>query len=88
MVAGKLTKQTAQSLLDKQYVDFVAFGTPFVTNPDLVAHFTHDWPLAEFDADARLTLYGGGEQGYIDYPTYKVYPTGFIGSPAAGILRG
>ncbi|QNH98523.1 alkene reductase [Shewanella algae] len=72
MVAGKLTKQTAQSLLDKQYADFVAFGTPFVTNPDLVARFTHDWPLAEFDADARLTLYGGGEQGYIDYPTYEV----------------
>ena len=71
MVAGKLTKQSAQQLLDKQYADFVAFGTPFVTNPDLVARFAHDLPLAEFDADARLTLYGGGEEGYIDYPTYQ-----------------
>ncbi|EGR1585347.1 alkene reductase [Vibrio parahaemolyticus] len=71
MVAGKLTKQSAQQLLDKQYADLVAFGTPFVTNPDLVARFTHDLPLAEFDADARLTLYGGGAEGYIDYPTYQ-----------------
>ena len=72
MVAGKLTKQSAQQLLDKQYADFVAFGTPFVTNPDLVSRFAADLPLAEFDADARLTLYGGGEVGYIDYPTYQV----------------
>ncbi len=71
MVAGKLTKQSAQCLLGSHYVDFVAFGTPFVTNPDLVARFAHDWPLAEFDADARLTLYGGGEEGYIDYPVYQ-----------------
>ncbi|WP_394229811.1 alkene reductase [Shewanella colwelliana] len=71
MVAGKLTKQSAQALLDKQYADFVAFGTPFVTNPDLVFRFAHDWPLTEFDADARLTLYGGAEAGYIDYPSYQ-----------------
>nr|WP_319554530.1 alkene reductase [uncultured Vibrio sp.] len=70
MIAGKLTKQSAQQLLDKQYADFVAFGTPFVTNPDLVERFNQDLPLAEFDADARLTLYGGGAEGYIDYPTY------------------
>jgi N-ethylmaleimide reductase len=71
MIAGKLTKQSAQQLLDKQYADFVAFGTPFVTNPDLVERLNHDLPLAEFDADARLTLYGGGSEGYIDYPTYQ-----------------
>lgn len=41
-----------------------------MTNPDLVARFQHGWPLTEFDADARLSLYGGGEQGYTDYPTY------------------
>lgn len=70
MVAGKLTKQTAQALLDRKYVDFVAFGMPFVTNPDLVTRFLNDWPLTEFDADARLTLYGGKEEGYIDYSTY------------------
>jgi len=68
MVAGKLNKQTAQALLDKNYADLVAFGTPFVTNPDFVYRVKKDIPLADFDADARLTLYGGDEKGYIDYP--------------------
>jgi len=70
MIAGKQTKQSAQQLLEKNYADMVAFGTPYVTNPDLVARFKNDWPLTEFDPDARLTLYGGGEKGFIDYPTY------------------
>ncbi len=71
MVAGKLTHDSAQALLDKGYADFVAFGTPFVTNPDLVARMQQGWPLAEFDADARLSLYGGSEKGYTDYPCYQ-----------------
>lgn len=68
MIAGKLTKQSAQQLLDMQYADYVAFGTPFVTNPDFVNRLEKDIPLTEFDADARLALYGGDEKGYIDYP--------------------
>ncbi|MFC1233806.1 alkene reductase [Vibrio sp. F74] len=71
MVAGKLTKESAQVLLEKKYADFVAFGTPYVTNPDLVERFKNDWPLTEFDADARLNLYGGSEKGYIDYSAYQ-----------------
>ncbi|MGZ9899968.1 alkene reductase [Shewanella gaetbuli] len=71
MVAGKLTQHSAQALLNKGYADLVAFGTPYVSNPDLVERFKQNWPLAEFDADARLTLYGGGEAGYTDYPAYQ-----------------
>lgn len=70
MVAGKLNKDKAQYLLTKDYADLVAFGTAFVTNPDLVKRMKEDLPLADFDADARLTLYGGDERGYIDYPEY------------------
>ncbi|WP_144210528.1 alkene reductase [Shewanella donghaensis] len=68
MVAGKLTQQSATELLEKGYADLVAFGTPYVTNPDLVQRFQRGVTLAEFDADARLTLYGGDEKGYTDYP--------------------
>ncbi|MCL1066664.1 alkene reductase [Shewanella olleyana] len=68
MVAGKLNQQSAQALLDKGYADLVAFGTPYVTNPDLVERFKHNIALTEFDADARLTLYGGDATGYTDYP--------------------
>lgn len=71
MIAGKLTKESAEGLLQKGYADLVAFGTPYVTNPDLVQRFKNDWPLAEFDADARLTLYGGDAEGYNDYPVYE-----------------
>jgi len=68
MVAGKLNKEIAQDLLAKNYADLVAFGTPFVTNPDFVSRLEKNIDLAEFDADARLTLYGGDEKGYTDYP--------------------
>jgi len=68
MVAGKMDKPKAQYLLENNYVDLVAFGTPFVTNPDFVYRIQEDISLAEFDADARLSLYGGDEKGYTDYP--------------------
>lgn len=71
MVAGKLTPESAQQMLDKGYADLFAFGTPYVTNPDLATRFRHGWPLEGFDADARLTLYGGDQHGYIDYPAYS-----------------
>lgn len=70
MVAGKLTKAHAQEMLDKGHADLFAFGTPYITNPDLATRLRHNWPLEGFDADARLTLYGGDQHGYIDYPPY------------------
>ncbi|MDP3440644.1 MAG: alkene reductase, partial [Azonexus sp.] len=46
--------------------DLVAFGRPFISNPDLVRRLRDDAPLNEMQADK---LYGGGAEGYIDYPT-------------------
>jgi len=66
MVAGKLDKEKALTLLNKNYADLVAFGTPFVTNPVFVYRIEKNIELAQFDADARLSLYGD-EKGYIDY---------------------
>jgi N-ethylmaleimide reductase len=45
--------------------DLVAFGRPFIANPDLVERLKAGAPLAAFDP---ATLYGGGAQGYSDYP--------------------
>lgn len=70
MVAGKLTRERAEAMLAKGDADLFAFGTPYVSNPDLAIRLHNHWPLADFDADARLTLYGGSEHGYIDYPVY------------------
>ncbi len=46
--------------------DLVAFGRPFIANPDLVERLRRDAPLNELDRD---TLYGGSAKGYTDYPT-------------------
>jgi N-ethylmaleimide reductase len=45
--------------------DFIAFGRPFIANPDLVARLRDGLPLATHDP---ATLYGGGAKGYVDYP--------------------
>ncbi|RFC62408.1 alkene reductase [Fulvimarina endophytica] len=46
-------------------VDLVCFGRPFIANPDLVERLKIDAPLNEPDKD---TFYGGGKEGYTDYP--------------------
>ena len=45
--------------------DLVAFGRPFISTPDLVRRLKDDLPLNELQADK---LYGGGAEGYTDYP--------------------
>jgi N-ethylmaleimide reductase len=45
--------------------NLVAFGRPFIANPDLVERMKRGVPLAELDPS---TLYGGGAKGYTDYP--------------------
>ncbi|KXX66761.1 alkene reductase [Flammeovirga sp. SJP92] len=71
MVAGKLTKEIAEDLLAKDYVDLVAFGQPFITNPDLVERFKNNWELTPVDYANHATFYGGGAEGYTDYKTYQ-----------------
>ncbi|HEX6550694.1 MAG TPA: alkene reductase [Gammaproteobacteria bacterium] len=46
--------------------DLIAYGIPFIANPDLVERFQQGATLAEAD---RATFYSGGEKGYIDYPS-------------------
>ncbi|WP_288253873.1 alkene reductase [uncultured Hydrogenophaga sp.] len=45
--------------------DLVAFGKPFIANPDLVARLRQGGP---FNPPDKATFYGGGEKGYTDYP--------------------
>ncbi|WP_275783841.1 alkene reductase [Pararhizobium gei] len=48
--------------------DLVAFGKPFIANPDLVQRLKDDVPLNTPD---QATFYGGGAKGYTDYPTLE-----------------
>ncbi len=48
--------------------DLVAFGRSFISNPDLVARLRSGGP---FNKAHRATFYGGGAEGYTDYPTLE-----------------
>jgi len=68
IVAGHYDRAKAEWVLEQGYADLVAFGRPFISNPDLVARLKHDLPLAPLDP---ATLFGGGEQGYTTYPALQ-----------------
>jgi N-ethylmaleimide reductase len=57
----------AQQRIASGEVDAVAFGRPFISNPDLVERLHRGVSLAEPD---QATFYGGDAHGYVDYPTY------------------
>lgn len=57
--------ELAASRLAEGKADLFAFGRPFIANPDLVERLKTRAPLAEFNP---ATLYGGGSNGYTDYP--------------------
>jgi N-ethylmaleimide reductase len=56
----------ANKMLDSDAADLIAFGKPFISNPDLVERLKAGAPLNEWD---KNTFYGGGAKGYTDYPT-------------------
>jgi N-ethylmaleimide reductase len=55
-------------LIEAGLADLVAFGRPYIANPDLVDRFATGAPLAEINWN---TVYGAGPQGYSDYPTLE-----------------
>ena len=61
-------KERANEALAEGRADLIAFGKPFIANPDLVIRLFLDAPLLQPN---RETLYGGGEQGYTDYPILR-----------------
>jgi len=67
ILCGGYDAPRAQSAIDEGLADIIAFGVPYIANPDLPARLENGWPLNEANRDA---FYGGGEQGYTDYPVY------------------
>lgn len=58
----------AQAAVRTGAADLVAFGTPFLANPDLVRRYRENLPLNTADPS---TYYVGGETGYTDYPFFQ-----------------
>lgn len=58
------SRDLAIKAIETGHADMIAFGRPFIGNPDLVERLRHDAPLL----DAPLSsYYGGGAEGYIDF---------------------
>lgn len=66
--AGRYNAESGAQLLESGLADLVAFGRPFMANPDLPARIANDWPLNPLNP---ATVYGGNAEGYVDYPPYS-----------------
>ena len=65
---GFTSRKEAQAALDTGLVDLIAFGRPYIGNPDLAERLRHGWPLIEADRSTYYTR--RGETGFTDFPTY------------------
>jgi len=68
IVAGKYSKERGEKIIADGLADIVAYGRPFIANPDLPDRFRQNLPLADFDG---TTLFGGTAAGYSDYPKWR-----------------
>ena len=66
---GFKDRERAQASLDTGLVDLIAFGRPYIANPDLAERLKHGWPLVEADRSTYYTR--RGEVGYTDFPAYE-----------------
>jgi N-ethylmaleimide reductase len=66
MVNNAYDLNLAETAVAKGEADLVAFGKPFIANPDLVRRLREQADLNQPD---QATFYGGGAKGYTDYPT-------------------
>jgi N-ethylmaleimide reductase len=69
ILCGGYDKDRAEADLESGFADLIAFGRPFINNPDLVERMANNWPLSEtLNMDQ---FYTADEKGYTDYPFYK-----------------
>ncbi len=66
--AGRYTVERGVKTLAAGLGDLIAFGRPFIANPDLPQRIANGWPLNPVDP---ATMYGGTAEGYTDYPVYQ-----------------
>ncbi|MEL6496524.1 MAG: alkene reductase [Cyanobacteria bacterium J06623_7] len=62
-------RHDGEKAISEGNADLVAFGRPYISNPDLVERFANNW---ELNLDAKIDVwYSPGAEGYTDFPTYK-----------------
>jgi N-ethylmaleimide reductase len=63
------TAESAETAIATGVADMIAFGRPYLSNPDLVERFANGWPL---NAEAPMKdWYSFNAEGYVDFPFYK-----------------
>ncbi len=62
-------QKTAEQAIANKHADLIAFGRPYISNPDLVERFENDWTIAE-EAPTEI-WYAPSEEGYADFPVYQ-----------------
>jgi len=65
MSNGSYTRESGESTVARGAADAIVYGRPYIANPDLVERFAKQALLNEVNYDR---LYGGGPDGYSDYP--------------------
>jgi N-ethylmaleimide reductase len=65
--AGRYTAERGARLVEAGLADLIAFGRPYIANPDLPERISNGWPLNALNS---ATLFGGAEVGFTDYPVY------------------
>ncbi|MFZ2283909.1 MAG: alkene reductase [Lutibacter sp.] len=68
MINGGFTQETGNEVIERGEADLVAFGKPFISNPDLAVRFENNLALTEWDQN---TFYTPGKKGYLDYEPVK-----------------
>lgn len=68
IAASNFNKNRAEAVVEKGYANAIAFGRHYISTPDLAYRLINGIEPNEFD---RNTFYGGGSNGYTDYPTYQ-----------------
>ena len=63
------TKEAAEERIAEGSADMIAFGRPFITNPDLPERFKHNWSLNP--AEDMSLWYTPGPEGYTDYTPFE-----------------
>lgn len=63
---GFKSREGAQAALDTGLVDLIAFGRPYIGNPDLAQRLRQGWPLVDADRSTYYTR--RGEVGFTDFP--------------------
>ena len=68
ILSGGYDRERAEADLQSGAADLIAYGRPFISNPDLVERLTRGLPLVEAD---QATFYSPGPAGYTDYPAFS-----------------